>query len=107
MVVDEMTGTDIKALVERLREVKTTDHERLCQGREYTCSCGYDDRIWAAASEAADALEACQAENEGLRMMNLPSGYKQLSDAMVLMRARAEKAEAALQKAMIGERGQK
>lgn len=34
---------------------KQDDHARGCEGRQYTCTCGYDDRI-------ATALEAQAAE---------------------------------------------
>jgi hypothetical protein len=101
-----VTDTDITALVARLREVKTTDHERLCQGREYACSCGWDERVWAAAIAAADALEACQAENMDLRGLlaeTVPDPeYRKMQDDEIerlrqerkAMLTRAEKAEA-------------
>jgi len=32
-------------IVERLREYALNeDHERGCKGREYSCTCGYDDK---------------------------------------------------------------
>lgn len=41
------------------------DHKRGCQGREYTCTCGYDakeqasaDRLFALLTEARDEIEA-------------------------------------------------
>ena len=37
-----------------------SDHERGCQGREYTCTCGYDDRIADRITELEARLEASQ-----------------------------------------------
>ncbi len=36
--------------------VTTDDHARLCQGREYVCTCGYDDRVDAAVKRAATRI---------------------------------------------------
>jgi hypothetical protein len=45
-------------IVERLRTFYTSeDHERGCKGREYDCSCGYDDNGYALITEAADEIE--------------------------------------------------
>jgi hypothetical protein len=82
------TTNDITALIERLREAKNGDHERLCQGREYTCTCGYDNRIWAAAIAAADALEALHAKLAAV------AETLRIEDALRQQwQARAEKAE--------------
>jgi hypothetical protein len=59
--------TDIAGLCERLRAITTTDHERLCQGREYACSCGWDAENEAKATKAADTIERQAAEIERLR----------------------------------------
>lgn len=40
-------------IVERLHLYVGDDHERLCQGREYSCSCGYDDKRDPLLKEAA------------------------------------------------------
>ena len=48
-------------LIERLRAGQNGDHERGCEGRTYTCSCGYDDRLQAAAWEAADHIASLEA----------------------------------------------
>lgn len=56
-----MTNTDaerVSDIVAELRELLNDDHERGCQGREYTCSCGYDVRWGNALGEAADIIEA-------------------------------------------------
>lgn len=51
-------------LVERLREASHGDHDRGCEGRMYTCTCGYDSRIFAAAEEAAAEITRLRAELE-------------------------------------------
>lgn len=49
-------------LIERLRTISThDDHSRGCQGREYSCTCGYDDRWAALTTEAADEIERLTA----------------------------------------------
>lgn len=62
-----MTTPDIAAQCEGLRAITTTDHERLCQGREYVCSCGWDAENEAKATKAADTIERQAAEIERLR----------------------------------------
>ena len=42
-------------IVKRLHLYARDDHERLCQGREYVCSCGYDDKRDPLLEEAAAA----------------------------------------------------
>ena len=49
---------------EMLRALVTSDHKRGCQGREYGCSCGYDDEKDAMIERAADALEKLRAERD-------------------------------------------
>jgi hypothetical protein len=49
---------ETKALVEELRAVINDDHARGCEGRQYTCSCGYDDRVDEALRQAAARLDA-------------------------------------------------
>lgn len=48
-------------IVERLREYASEDHERGCQGREYTCTCGYDEKRDPLLIEAADTIERLRA----------------------------------------------
>lgn len=50
------TPVPIEGLVERLKRVDEEDHIRGCQGRAYDCSCGYDDLVLIAASDARAAL---------------------------------------------------
>lgn len=59
-------------IVERLRDYASDDHERLCGGREYTCSCGYDEKRDPLITEAADTIIALRAENERLRSALIP-----------------------------------
>ncbi len=60
-----MTTAD-RALAARLKQADEGDHERGCQGREYTCTCGYDEAILTAASEASTALTSALDEIERL-----------------------------------------
>lgn len=49
-------------LVERLNDIwSNDDHARGCRGREYECTCGFDDRTFATAKEAAEAIEMHEA----------------------------------------------
>jgi hypothetical protein len=49
-----------------------TDHERGCQGREYTCTCGYDDRRDALIETLVKALEDATAYDDFLRTFTGP-----------------------------------
>lgn len=44
------------SLVERLKNTAHGDHARGCHGRFYHCSCGFDERAWDAADEAATRI---------------------------------------------------
>ena len=55
---------DLK-LVERLTD--PGDHKRLCQGREYVCSCGWDAEVEAMLSEAGTTITRLHAEIEALK----------------------------------------
>lgn len=49
-------------IVERLGDIYATDdHARGCQGREYECTCGYDERSAATAREAAAEITRLRA----------------------------------------------
>lgn len=72
-----MPDSEVIDLTKRLDEVvHSDDHARLCQGREYSCSCGYDERkdalIWEAANELG-RLRALveQAFRDGLSVATL------------------------------------
>lgn len=56
----------VALLVSRLRATTTTDHERGCQGREYACSCGWDEETMAIATDAADLIERLSAPMEAV-----------------------------------------
>lgn len=43
-------------IIERLNVIIDGDHERGCEGRTYSCSCGFDDRLLAATREAREVL---------------------------------------------------
>lgn len=50
-------GCSAEDIVDRLNDIcSTDDHERGCQGREYSCSCGFDDRTFATAKSAAEYI---------------------------------------------------
>jgi hypothetical protein len=64
----------VSTLVERLND--PGDHKRLCQGREYLCSCGWDAEVEALLNEAAATItrlegerDAALKDNKKLRMM--------------------------------------
>lgn len=49
-------------IVERLGDIYATDdHARGCRGREYDCTCGYDERSAASAREAAAEITRLRA----------------------------------------------
>ncbi|WP_050577734.1 hypothetical protein [Sinorhizobium meliloti] len=62
-----MNKEDRKDLVERLRNISRGDHERGCQGREYVCSCDYDETSWKTAEEAASEIDRLRRELEEAR----------------------------------------
>jgi hypothetical protein len=86
---------DVAELIERLREVSEGDHERLCQGREYACTCGYDQRTLDAATEAASRLAALQQRMDALERKNvfLGDANMELLDRSKAAEIRAEAAE--------------
>lgn len=52
-----------------VRLVTHDDHARGCEGRGYSCACGYDERVETAIRKAAARIEALEAENRAVRMM--------------------------------------
>lgn len=50
-----------KTLVERLDILIKDDHERGCQGRFYSCTCGYDNDCSQAMQDAKSRIEALEA----------------------------------------------
>lgn len=57
------------AVARLLAMISSDDHRRGCQGREYSCTCGYDDRKDAALAEAAAAIERLVAERDEARAL--------------------------------------
>ncbi|MGX9443895.1 hypothetical protein ACWX0K_15135 [Nitrobacteraceae bacterium UC4446_H13] len=53
-------------LATQLREQASGDHVRGCQGRQYSCDCGYDIRGEGLLEQAATALTEARAEFERL-----------------------------------------
>ena len=49
-------------IVKRILDYAKDDHERGCRGREYDCSCGYDDKRDPLLVEAAKTIESHRAE---------------------------------------------
>lgn len=50
-------------VVEALNDIwRDDDHERLCQGREYSCTCGFDDRTEATAQRAAALITTLERQ---------------------------------------------
>lgn len=58
---------DLAGLVERLEAITTSDHERGCQGREYSCRCGWDEETMAISTDAAARIRDLEAENARLK----------------------------------------
>lgn len=53
------TGQDIVA---RIAIVRTQDHVRGCDGRHYSCDCGYERDLDGVLSEAAAHIERLEAQ---------------------------------------------
>ena len=49
-------------IVERLLDYAKDDHERGCNGRQYDCSCGYDEKRDPLMVEAAKTIESLRSE---------------------------------------------
>ena len=54
-------------LCERLQKLVSDDHQRGCEGRTYSCSCGYDDLKDKALVKAAAEIARLRAELEEAR----------------------------------------
>lgn len=87
----------MSGIVERLRNISRGDHERGCQGREYVCSCDYDETSWNTAEEAADEIERLQAALREIRdyvevmPVMLESAIVSIADAGLRDRAEADR----------------
>lgn len=64
------------------------DHARLCEGREYTCTCGYDKE----RDELISALVAAAQQLLTLGIIN-PTGSARVDAAIAALRAAVSKAE--------------
>jgi hypothetical protein len=42
-----------------------TDHQRGCEGRTYTCTCGYDDQLVRIGPDAVERIAAAMAISQG------------------------------------------
>lgn len=69
-------------IVERLKDISDSDHNRGCQGREYSCSCGYDEENRKTAAEASQEITQLRGEVERLRVELDQAGglLRQLAD---------------------------
>jgi hypothetical protein len=87
-------------IVERLRSYASDDHERLCQGREYSCTCGYDEKRDPLLAEAAAKIERLNRELDdvwdALAIQREDNGS--FGDAFKRMTAEIERLRAALLK---------
>ena len=63
LALDGQEGEVEKRLRDRLGE----DHARGCEGRHYTCSCGFDSETDALVTKAADAIAQLRAERDEAR----------------------------------------
>jgi hypothetical protein len=56
----------VSDIEERLREHISDDHVRGCEGRQYSCDCGYDLKTEGFLELAAAEIDRLAAENEKL-----------------------------------------
>ena len=54
---DEVRGILKADIAERMRGHAKADHAKGCQGREYYCRCGYDEKTGPLLFDAADEIE--------------------------------------------------
>lgn len=68
MVAGEpVAAPDTAALVERLKATADGDHKRGCEGRNYSCECGYDEDVALALDAAIPTLRTITAERDALQ----------------------------------------
>ena len=76
-------------IVERLRAYASDDHERGCKGREYDCSCGYDDKRDPLLEDAAARIERLEAALRAI--LNVPANWgSEIYDIEEIARAALE-----------------
>jgi len=49
-----------EARLQSLGELAGEDHKRGCEGREYTCTCGHDEKIDSALRRASEAYRSVE-----------------------------------------------
>jgi hypothetical protein len=82
-------------LVKQLQEQAGSDHVRGCQGRQYSCDCGYDLRTEGLLEQAAASLAEKDKEiSEWRQAASVEAGLRRE------FLARAEQAERALAEAV-------
>lgn len=91
-----MNKEDRKDLVERLRNISRGDHERGCQGREYVCSCDYDETSWKTAEEAAAEIDRLRRELEEHQAAKWKEKHVDTMNDMAALRIALEGVEAQL-----------
>lgn len=57
-------------ITERLLNISRGDHERGCTGREYTCSCEYDNENWKTAEQAVTEIKTLRSSLKEIREEN-------------------------------------
>jgi hypothetical protein len=83
-------------IVERLREYASTDHKRGCEGRCYSCTCGYDDERDHLLVETADEIERLEAELKRQTADKLVSNMRLIETETEIERLLIERLLAAL-----------
>lgn len=73
-------------IVDELLDFTTRDHERGCTGREYVCSCGYDQDIEAAVKKAAYEIERLRVVLSTARVDGMVMAAKHHEDAVTRIR---------------------
>lgn len=94
---ENLADSDIQDGVkhEYVRVKEMNDHERGCQGREYTCTCGYDDKREAEVTRLLSALSEAEKERDRVKIA-FSTAFEELCEQLTLandMRTRAEKVE--------------
>ena len=81
-------------IVAELLDFTTRDHERGCTGREYVCSCGYDQDIEDAVKKAAAEIEHLRLSLSEARATGRREGMEEaakIADDMPILRQVTEK----------------
>jgi hypothetical protein len=69
-----MTGTrrvlNMSEIAKSLRDHVCNDHTRGCQGREYSCKCGYDQTTESFLNKGADEIDRLEGVNRRAKKIN-------------------------------------